>query len=116
LNGEAHLALAQLAVERGHAAEGVAMYQRWLNGKPAGVEQIEAVARLALRAHQYNKALDATKQVIRAGVLNHPAGPPPVRLLHDLVQSIGDPALTAKVDAALAHCNRVDCVQRELGW
>lgn len=116
LNGEAHLALAQLAVETGHAAQGVAMYQRWLNGKPAGVDQIEALARLALSAHQYDRALDATRQVVRAGALNHPAGPPPARLLRDVAKARADAALQAKIDAVLARCSRVDCAQRELGW
>lgn len=115
-NGEAHLALAQLAVERGQAAQGVAMYGRWLNGKPAGVDQIEALARLALSAHQYDKALDATRQVVRAGALNHPAGPPPARLLLDLARARADGVLLARFEAVLKRCSRVDCVQRELGW
>jgi hypothetical protein len=92
------------------------MYQRWLNGKPVGVEQIEALARLALRARQYNRALDATKQVVRAGALNHPAGPPPASLLLDLAAARADAAMLAQFNAVLARCSRVDCVQRELGW
>jgi hypothetical protein len=116
LSGEAHLALAQLEVERGHAAQAVALYQRWLNGRPAGVEQIEALARLALRAHQYDKALDAARQVVRAGALNAPAGPPPARLLRDVANARGDAALSAEIDTVLARCNRVDCAKHVLGW
>jgi hypothetical protein len=116
LSGEAHLALAQLELERGHAAQAVALYQRWLNGRPAGVVQIEALARLALRARQYDKALDAAQQVVRAGALNAPAGPPPVRLLRDVANARGDATLSAKIDAVLARCTRIDCAKRMLGW
>jgi protein O-mannosyl-transferase len=115
-DGEAHLALALHLAATGKPADAVKLYERWLNGKFASQSQVEGLGWLALEAKQYRKAYDAVQQTVRAGALNHPAGSPPRKLLLAMADARGDAAWSAKLQDALASCNRVDCVRQRLGW
>jgi hypothetical protein len=103
-------------VATGKPADAVKLYEGWLNGKFASQSQVERLGWLALEARQYRKAYDAVRQTVRAGALNHPAGSPPRKLLLAMAETRGDAAWSAKLQNALASCNRVDCVRKRLGW
>jgi hypothetical protein len=117
VTGGAHLALAKHLLATGRAGEGFALYRRYLNGRTAAMGEIEALAWLALAAGATEQAFSIARESVRAGAMNHPAGPPPRALLQELAHlPAAGPERSAALSAALAHCNRLDCTKQALGW
>ena len=93
------------------------MYKRFLTGRTPAMEQIEALAWLALGAGATEQGFLFARETVRAGAMNHPAGQPPRALLQELARlPAAGPARSAALSAALERCDRLDCTKQALGW
>jgi DNA-binding SARP family transcriptional activator len=116
LSGDAHFALARHLVDTGRGSAAIELLTGWLRTHTTSVEQLQALAALALRAGDYPAAESAVRNVLRARVQRDPASPPPAQLLRELVRAPEAAPLAHRVHDALAACTRSDCVQRAIGW
>ena len=109
--------MAKHLLATGRGREGYVLFSRFQNGRTPEMEQIEALAWLALAAGATEQGFFYARETVRAGAMNHPAGPPPRKLLQELARL---PALgvarSAALSAALARCDRLDCTKQALGW
>ena len=114
--GTAHLRLAQHMAQTGRAAQGLALYERFLSGRGANTAQVAAIAELALAAGDLPRASGYVRQIVRAAATSHPASPPPAAAVTVLVARLQDPALLERVQQASRRCARSDCFASALGW
>ena len=113
--GPAHRVLARHLLRTGRAAEGLALLEAHLEGRPTAAATFALLAHLASAAGQGDKALGYGRHIARAAAANHPASPPPAAPLRAIAQRAGDAELLERIDAA-AHCGRSDCFLEALGW
>jgi tetratricopeptide (TPR) repeat protein len=116
LTGRTHLVLALQLAASGKGPEALNLYGSWLNGRVVGADDLLALARVALLAQQPSQAWHAVQQAVRLAADRFPAAEPPAALLTEIARARADPALVSRVQAVLARCSRMDCVQRAFGW